>query len=133
MEESHPRVLLVDDNRDAVDMVSQLLNHHAIETRVAYDGQSALALLTAWQADVVLVDIQMPGLNGYETAKAMHALPGCAELPIIAWTAWDSSHNNAALVAARIVHCLAKPFEVQQLLDLVHRFGATRPSGPGIS
>src|SRR5690242_14485228 len=110
MDDIHPRVLLVDDNRDAVDMVSQLLNLHAIENRVAYDGKSALAMLASWPADVVLLDIQMPGLNGYETAAAMHELPGCGELPIIAWTGWDGGQSHDKLVAARMMWQLAKPF-----------------------
>ncbi|XLZ72881.1 response regulator [Massilia sp. SR12] len=124
------RVLLVDDNRDAVDMVSQLLGLHAIDNRVAYDGLTAIALLRAWPADIVFMDIQMPGMNGYETAAAMHALPGCAELPIVAWTGWDGYGSSAATVAARMVHRLDKPFELGKLLELIGRFSARAMPGP---
>lgn len=118
------RVLLVDDNRDAVDMVSELLSFHQIENRVAYDGQSAIALLAQWRADIVFLDIQMPRMNGYETAIAMHALPGCAELPIIAWTGWDACGSREAIAQARIVCQLAKPATIDTLLALIHEYRA---------
>lgn len=124
------RVLLVDDNRDAVDMVSQLLQFHDIDNKVAYDGLTAIALLTAWPADIVFLDIQMPGLNGYETAAAMHALPGCAELPIVAWTGWDGCGSSDAVLAAQMVHRLDKPFELSDLLALIGRFSARAMPGP---
>jgi CheY-like chemotaxis protein len=100
MNHINARVLLVDDNKDAVDMVSQLLSLYHIDHRVAYDGASAVALLADWPADIVFLDIQMPDMDGYETATAMHALPQCAELPIVAWTGWDGPGSREAMARA---------------------------------
>lgn len=116
------RVLLVDDNRDAVDLVSELLSFHHIENRVAYDGQSALELLAQWSADIVFLDIQMPRMNGYDTGAAMHKLPGCAELPIVAWTSWNGAGTAEAIARARMVCRLDKPATIDALLALIHKY-----------
>jgi CheY-like chemotaxis protein len=119
-----PRVILVDDNRDAVDMLSRLLNYSGVDNRTAYDGYSAVALLRDWPAHVVFLDIQMPGMNGYETAIAMHALPDFAQLPIIALTAWDGIGTQQLAEAAKFVHRLIKPAKLHDILDAIKRFGA---------
>lgn len=124
MSQIAPRVLLVDDNKDAVDMVSQFLRLHHIDNKVAYDGASAVALLADWPADIVFLDIQMPDMDGYETAIAMHALPQCAELPIVAWTGWDGPSSREAMRHARMVSRLTKPVVMEELLALVTRFGS---------
>lgn len=59
-----PRVILVDDNKDAVDLLSQLLDCFSIENKVAYDGHAGVALVEEWPAHLVIMDIQMPGMNG---------------------------------------------------------------------
>jgi len=119
------RVLLVDDNADAADMVSELLNFHQIENRVAYDGESALAMLANWPADIVFLDIQMPRMNGYETAIAMHALPGCAELPIVAWSGWDGCNDQETIAQARMACHLTKPTTIETLITLICKFEET--------
>lgn len=121
------RVLLVDDNRDAVDMVSLLLTMHQIDSKVAYDGASALAILAGWSADIVFLDIRMPGMDGYETAIAMHALPGCADLPIVAWTAWDRLDNEESMTNAGMVARLSKPVAKEDILEIIAHYGR-RPS-----
>lgn len=123
MNQVNSRVLLVDDNKDAVDMVSQFLSIHHIDNKVAYDGASAVAMLADWPADIVFLDIQMPGMDGYETAIAMHALPRCAALPIVAWTGWDGPVSQEAAAHAHMVLRLTKPVVMEELLALVSRFG----------
>lgn len=118
-------VLLVDDNQEAVDLVSDWLHGHDIDTNVAYDGASALALLSAWPADMVFMDIQMPGMNGFDTAVAMHALPGYAALPIVAWTAWDSPGSRDGMARAEMVYRLMKPYALKDILRLISRYAPT--------
>lgn len=124
MNHINARVLLVDDNKDAVDMVSQLLSLYHIDHKVAYDGASAVALLANWPADIVFLDIQMPDMDGYETAIAMHALPQCAELPIVAWTGWDGPGSREAMARAHMVSRLTNPVALEELLAMVSRFGS---------
>jgi len=120
------RVLLVDDNHDAVDMFSELLGLYNVESRVAYDGYSAITLLAEWPANIVFLDIVMPGLDGYETAIAMRSLPGFADLPIVAWSGWDRQHNDEAFSRAGMVCRLTKPVDLQDVLDLIHLYEARR-------
>ena len=116
-----PRVILVDDNKDAVDLLSQLLDCFSIENKVAYDGHAGVALVEEWPAHLVIMDIQMPGMNGYETAAAMHSLPGYADLPIVALTGWDGVGNDHLSELARFSYLLRKPVSLQNLLDVIHR------------
>lgn len=119
-------VLLVDDNKEAVDMFSELLSLHHIQNKVAYDGPSAIALLSAWPVDLVFLDIRMPGMDGYATAMAMHALPGYAELPIVAWTAWNSRDSEETLRGARMVGRLSKPVSLEDILRLIDQYAPKR-------
>lgn len=116
-------VLLVDDNKEAVDMFSQLLNLHDVENMVAYDGPTALAILADWPVDIVFLDIRMPCMDGYEAASAMHALPGYGALPIVAWTAWNSHGNQKDMWKAGMVACLTKPVALEAVLELIRRYG----------
>lgn len=119
-----PRVILVDDNIDAVDMMSELLSYVGIENQVAYNGRSAVELLEEWPAQIVLLDISMPVMNGYETAIAMHALDGYETLPIVAWSADHGGSPSFLVDAARFVCWLRKPVELQQVLEIIDRFTA---------
>lgn len=69
------RVLLVDDNIDSADITALLLEHLGYDVLQIYDGQAALALAVDFEPDVVVLDIDMPGLNGLEVARALRALP----------------------------------------------------------
>lgn len=126
MAQIRSHVLLADDNHDAVDMFSQLLSLHQIENKVAYDGPSALAILAAWPVDIVFLDIRMPGLDGYETATAMHALPGYANLPIVAWTAWSSRDGHESTKSAEMVARLSKPVALEEVLEMIRRYDSQR-------
>jgi CheY-like chemotaxis protein len=72
----------------------------------------------------VFLDIQMPDMDGYETATAMHALPQCAELPIVAWTGWDGPGSREAMAHARMLSRLTKPVALEELLAMLSRFGS---------
>jgi CheY-like chemotaxis protein len=119
------RVVLVDDNKDGVDMLSYLLNDAGIETQIAYDGCTGIDLLLRWPAHIVFLDIQMPRMNGYETAIAMHALPGLAHLPIVAMSGWDGIGTPQLSEAANFAHRLTKPVVLKDVLDAIHHWGVS--------
>jgi CheY-like chemotaxis protein len=122
---SNPRVILVDDNKDAVDLISQSLAFFKVENKVAYDGHAAVVLLEEWPAHLVFVDIQMPGMSGYQTAAAMRALPGYADLPIVAMTGWDGIGNPQLNAMARFADRLHKPVALQQILEVINRLASS--------
>jgi len=88
------RVLIADDNRDYADSLAILLRLLGHEASVAYNGQTALRMAPALQPHVVLLDLAMPGLNGYEVARQLQALPGFAAV-ILALTGYaDNNHQQ---------------------------------------
>lgn len=114
------KVLLVDDNRDGVDLLSALLSQYGIENKVAYGGEEALDLIGSWPADIVFLDIRMPGLDGFATANALRAMPGRENLPIVALSGWGGM-GVTALSFGSFTHWLTKPVQIHELLDVIQR------------
>ena len=120
------RVLITDDNRDAADTLSDLLLNDGHDTRVAYDGAGALAVAAEFRPDVVLLDIGMPGMDGYETARAMRRLPGLEHVTLAALTGWGAAEDRARSRAAGFDHHLLKPIVLAELQALLRQ--PTSPS-----
>ena len=112
-------VLVADDNRDAADMLAELLRlgGHAVHT--AYDGLQAVEQALQLEPDVLVLDIGMPGLNGYEVARQVRGQPWGALPLLIAATGWGNDEDrNKAMAAGFDVH-LTKPLDPQQLMALI--------------
>ena len=103
------RVLLADDNRDAADSLAALLALAGHEMRVAYDGAAALSVARDFHPELALLDIDMPGLDGYAVAKALRMEPWAAQLSIVAVTGWGDSQNTIRTQAAGFDAHLIKP------------------------
>ena len=117
---SSKRVLVVDDNRDAANSLGKLLNLAGAEARAVYNGFAALELLPTYQPGVLLVDIGMPDMDGYELARRVRRLPDCGDLTLIALTGWGQAEDRQRSQAAGFDFHLTKPadFEtLQRLLD----------------
>src|SRR5262245_13179238 len=82
------RVLVVDDNADAANSLGRLLSLLGKEVRVAHDGESGIAELESFAADVVLLDLGMHGMDGFETAQAIRARPDWNNVALVALTGW---------------------------------------------
>ena len=115
---ARPRVLVVDDNRDAADSMSTLLELEGFETAVAYDGYAAVAAASATAPDVVVLDLGMPGMDGYETARLIRGCAGAEHALMIALTGWGQSDARQRTSAAGFDHHLIKPAEVEQIISL---------------
>jgi PAS domain S-box-containing protein len=113
------RVLIVDDNADAADTLEMLLRSLGYETRVVHDGAAALELAPAFRPDVVLLDIGMPGLDGYEVARRLRALHG-ARLRIVAVTGWGQEADRERSRAAGFDVHLVKPVAPTELVKVLH-------------
>ncbi|HEX8477562.1 MAG TPA: PAS domain S-box protein, partial [Telluria sp.] len=108
-------VLIVDDNADAATTLSMLLDLLGHATAVAHTGSAAVALVQATLPRVVFLDIGMPGMNGYDTARALRALPGGQRLVLVALTGWGSENDRAHSRAAGFDHHLTKPVQLTAL------------------
>src|SRR5690606_37957718 len=114
-EASSRRVLVVDDNEDAAELLREILSCLGHQVEVAFDGMSALELAKSFRPDVALLDIGMPVMNGYELAGRLREL----DIPtprLIAITGYGA--ESAPGVDGLDRHLL-KPFDVNQLRDLV--------------
>jgi signal transduction histidine kinase/ActR/RegA family two-component response regulator len=112
-------VLLADDNRDAVDMLAALLRMGGHEVMTAYDGEGALAMALNHRPDVMVLDIGMPGLNGYEVARQVRAQAWERQPLLVAATGWGQQDDRRKATAAGFDLHLTKPFDPQALTDLL--------------
>ena len=112
------RILIVDDNADAADVLQSLLCLSGYEACVAYDGQSALATAESVQPDVVLLDIGLPDISGHEVARQLRARRG-ENLRLIAISGWGQETDRSRSERAGFDLHLTKPVDVEQLLALL--------------
>jgi CheY-like chemotaxis protein len=111
------RILVVDDNRDAADSLAMLLEHLAAEVRVANDGSAALDAIRTFQPSVILLDIDMPKMNGYEVARRARSESSGRGAVIVALTGWGQEEDRRRSVDAGIDHHLVKPVDLDVLRD----------------
>ncbi|GAB6194764.1 hybrid sensor histidine kinase/response regulator [Lysobacter xanthus] len=114
------RVLVVDDNADAAESMGMVLELLGLEHRIAYDGPTALEAVETFTPDVVLLDIGMPGMDGYEVARRLRGDPAKSALRLIALTGWSQPQDRERSRAAGFDHHLSKPVDIgalQSLLD----------------
>jgi len=113
------RVLVVDDNHDAADSLGMLLTVLGAETQVVHDGPSALQVLEAFHPALVLLDIGMPGMDGYEVARAIRREPAFHNVMLIALTGWGQDEDRRRTTAAGFDHHLIKPTDIDALRALM--------------
>ena len=113
------RLLVVDDNRDAAESMSMLLQMWGHEVAFAYDGPSALETAEQWQPEAVFLDIGLPGMDGYEVAARLRALPQAKGAVLIAITGYGQEDDRLRSRRAGIDHHLVKPVAPDALRDLI--------------
>jgi len=106
------KVLVVDDNVDAAVTLSMILDISGYTARVAHDGYEALAMAQAFQPRVAFLDIGMPGMSGYETARAIRATPGLEDIVLVALTGWGAESDRLRSNEAGFDHHLTKPVQL---------------------
>jgi CheY-like chemotaxis protein len=118
------RILIVDDNRDAADSLSALLSTLGAKVTVAYSGPDALDALDAADPDAVLLDIGMPGTDGYEVARRIRSTTDHADVLLIALTGWGQKEDRARSIRAGFDHHLVKPPDLDRLRSLLAEHAA---------
>jgi signal transduction histidine kinase/CheY-like chemotaxis protein len=112
-------ILLADDNVDSAEVLAELLRLEGHEVRVAHDGVLAVAHATELRPQVLVLDIGMPGLNGYEVAQQVRAQPWGADMLLIAVTGWGQDEDRRRALAAGFDLHFTKPFAPDQLLGAI--------------
>ncbi|PTL78369.1 response regulator [Vitiosangium sp. GDMCC 1.1324] len=112
-------VLVVDDDPDILEALSEILEAEGFEIRRARNGKEALDRLEPDPPQLILLDLMMPVMDGWEFAQRMRQKPAVANIPLIVLSA-DRNVGSKATDIGAVGH-LAKPFELNDLLDMVRR------------
>ncbi len=113
------RVLLVEDNRDVAESMAGLLEVLGHRARIASDGPSALNVASVDPPDVMLIDIGLPGMDGYEIARKVRQDPKLRRIVLVALTGYGREEDKREAAAAGFDHHLTKPIEIEKLQGLV--------------
>jgi CheY-like chemotaxis protein/two-component sensor histidine kinase len=113
------RILIVDDNADAAETLAMLLEELGHATSVVLESPKAVAAALAFQPDVVLLDIGMPHLNGFDLARLLRAQPALAHVRLAALSGWGSDEDRAKSRSAGIDHHLTKPVRLNEVMDVL--------------
>ena len=113
------RILIVDDNCDAADTLGALLKALGATVLVVRGGEEALEVLESFNPDAMLLDIGMPGMDGYEVSRRIRAMRDRRDLLLIALTGWGQEHDHRRSRAAGFDHHLVKPPDIDKLRDLL--------------
>jgi signal transduction histidine kinase len=121
------RILVVDDNRDAAETLAMMLRVEGNEVDTAFDGEGAISASASFRPDVVLMDLGMPKLDGYEAARAIRRDAGGGDVVLIALTGWGGELDRRMSQEAGFDRHLVKPVVPTELLALLSSLDA--PAG----
>lgn len=113
------RVLVVDDNHDAAASLALLLKHNGDDTDTAHDGLEALEAAEHFRPDVILLDIGMPKLNGYEVCRRIREQPWGKDVLIIAVSGWGQESNRLQSEQSGFDHHMVKPVDFSALAKVL--------------
>lgn len=114
-----PRILVVDDGHDAADSLCMVLRMFGADAEVVYDGESALKAIEAQLPNIVLLDLSMPGMDGYQVAERVRINPGYDSVRLIALTGWGTDEERIRSEAAGFSEHWVKPVPATTLRQLV--------------
>jgi PAS domain S-box-containing protein len=113
------RILIVDDNRDGADSLAMLLHILGNDSHTAYDGQQGVEMAEKVRPDVILLDIGLPKLNGYEACRRIRNQPWANKVVLIALTGWGQEEDRRRSQEAGFDYHMVKPVDPQELLRLL--------------
>src|SRR5262247_2122861 len=116
------RILIVEDQEDNRAILRAVLSRAGYDLIEAFNGEDAVRLAQNEQPDLILMDIQLPGIDGYEATRRIRAIPALSKVPIIAVTSYALSGDEAKTRAAGCDGYVAKPFSPRQLLAKVREY-----------
>ncbi len=122
-----PRLLIVEDDELNRDSLQRLLRRRGYDILLAVDGDEALAVARAEAPDLILMDMRLPGIDGWEATRRLKADPATRELPIIALTAHAMASDRAEALAAGCDDHDTKPIDLDRLLPKIR---ALLPAAP---
>jgi two-component system, OmpR family, response regulator VicR len=124
------RILCIDDEKEIIDLIRLILGRKGYDVAGAIGGEEGLAKARSWKPDLVLLDLMMPDMDGWEVFHRIRADEALAEIPVIVVTARAQSIDRVlGLHVARVNDYISKPFTPQDLVESVERVLARKASG----
>jgi CheY-like chemotaxis protein len=120
------RILVVDDNADSTETMEMLLKLSGHEVATAHDGESALEKTREFQPEIILLDVGLPGMHGYEVAQRLRSLPENKNLVIIALTGYGQEQDRERAMEAGFDYHFVKPVEFDTLESLLNKLEPRR-------
>jgi CheY-like chemotaxis protein len=122
-DKGRPRALVVDDAPDVTEMIATFLQHAGYDAVMAFSAAEALEAARVEQFRVVISDIGMPGMSGYDLAIALRALPDYKDVPLIAVTGFSMYDDRGRALQSGFNAHMTKPINPMSLLDLIKSLG----------
>jgi CheY-like chemotaxis protein len=113
------RILVVDDNRDSAESLATLLRLFGNDVRTAYDGRQAVVVASSYRPDVVLLDLGLPGLNGFEVAQQLRSMANQSVPVLVALTGFGTEEDQLKTRKAGFNYHLVKPVDLPSLQQLL--------------
>ncbi len=123
------RVLVVDDSKSATDVLALFFELEGHEVKAAYSGREAVALVPEFNPQLILMDIEMPGMNGCEATSQIRALPGGDEIALVALTGWSREEDLEKVEMSGFDRHLSKPVDPETLRNVVAELQAAGTGG----
>ena len=115
------RVLVIEDQPDIRELIAAVLRPDGHTVTFAEDGEAGLAMARADPPDVVLLDLMMPKLHGYQVLQALRANPATANIPVVAVTGESTLDREKELRALGVTETLVKPYKLAQVTEILDR------------
>jgi CheY-like chemotaxis protein len=115
-------ILVVEDDATMQKMALKILRSRGFRSELARNGKEALAMAAKLQPGLILMDLSLPEMNGWEATRALKADPALAQIPVVAITAHAMVGDRETAIAAGCSECLTKPYELDELISLVERY-----------
>ena len=127
------RVLVVEDERDNLQLFVQILTLHGCEVFAARDGREAIAVAQREVPDLILMDLALPALDGWEATRTIKSIPELAHIPVVALTALAMKGDQERALEAGCDGYITKPIEVTTFFDQVCAYLPEKPAAPEAS
>jgi CheY-like chemotaxis protein len=115
-------ILVVEDDAIMQKMALKILRSRGYSCELAVTGREAVAKAAALQPGLILMDLSLPEMNGWEATRALKADPEVADIPVVAVTAHAMVGDRETAIAAGCAECVTKPYELEELISVVERY-----------
>jgi DNA-binding response OmpR family regulator len=118
------RILVVDDNKDAAELLQMLLQFQDYDVRIAFDGATALAIANDFYPHATCSDLNMPGMSGFTLASELRKSDHSCNAYLVAMTGLNTDENYQEAIRSGFDACFTKPFDIEQLVSHLRLFFA---------